>query len=182
MATSTKTYYSVTETAQMLRQALKQRFPGVSFSVKSKSYSGGASINVKWTDGPRASEVKEVTNRFEGATFDGSIDLKSHIDQVVMTDEGPKAVHFGADFIFENRHFSADFLSRVYRRACQRYGLTPRVNAIRSTSWGAELTDEAAYDKLTSDASWNNNQVRDAVWRMSAKTVIHNGLLVEYKD
>ena len=37
---------SVAETAKVIRATLKPRFPGVRFSVRSKSYSGGASIDI----------------------------------------------------------------------------------------------------------------------------------------
>lgn len=35
-------YLSCAETAKLLRQALKESFPGVKFSVRSSVYSGGA--------------------------------------------------------------------------------------------------------------------------------------------
>lgn len=38
-----KTYQSCAETAKLLRQALKESFPGVKFSVRSSTYAGGAS-------------------------------------------------------------------------------------------------------------------------------------------
>jgi len=47
-------YVSVAETAKLVRAALKAAFPGITFSVRSKSYSMGASISVRWTDGPAA--------------------------------------------------------------------------------------------------------------------------------
>jgi len=49
---SETTYVSVTDTAKEIRKTLKLHFAGVKFSVRSKSYSGGASVNVSWTDGP----------------------------------------------------------------------------------------------------------------------------------
>jgi hypothetical protein len=69
-------YLSCAETAKLLRSALKESFPGVPFTVKSKTYSGGASIRVGWTDGPSSAEVKEVSDTFEGAYFDGMIDYQ----------------------------------------------------------------------------------------------------------
>lgn len=71
------TYLSCAETAKLVRKALAEAFPGVKFSVRSDTYSMGASIRVHWTDGPRSKEVEGVTRRFHGSDFDGSIDLKS---------------------------------------------------------------------------------------------------------
>lgn len=70
-------YMSVTDTAKLVRQALKAAFPGVKFSVRSSSYAGGASIDVGWTDGPQQAEVDNVVKRYAGADFDGMIDLKT---------------------------------------------------------------------------------------------------------
>ena len=76
MITQTTENISVVETAKLVRQALKRAFPGVVFSVRSKSYSGGASINVDWTDGPRTKEVNPIIKQYQGGDFDGMIDLK----------------------------------------------------------------------------------------------------------
>jgi len=75
MKTITTHYLRPAETAKLVRAALAKAFPGVKFSVRSKTYSGGASISVRWTDGPLVSEVERVAKKFEGRRFDGSIDL-----------------------------------------------------------------------------------------------------------
>lgn len=67
---------SVTETAALMRAQLKAQFPGTKFSVRSKSYSGGASIDVSYTGGPSLDLVEPVVHSYQGADFDGSIDLK----------------------------------------------------------------------------------------------------------
>ena len=69
------TYLPVAETAKLVRAALKRRFPGVTFGVRSKSYSGGCSIRVTWVDGPMSREVDQVAGMFQGRRFDGSIDM-----------------------------------------------------------------------------------------------------------
>lgn len=69
------TYLRVADTAKLVRAALARAFPGVRFTVRSQSYSGGCSVNVRWTDGPLLREVEGVAKMFEGKRFDGSIDL-----------------------------------------------------------------------------------------------------------
>ena len=71
-----KKYFTCAETAKLVRQSLKEAFPGVKFSVKSKTYSGGASINVGWTNGPTSKQVSAIVKRFEGSYFDGMSDYK----------------------------------------------------------------------------------------------------------
>src|SRR5258708_4615830 len=100
---------SCAETAKLVRSELAKRFPGVKFGVRSKVYSMGASIDVRYVDGPPTAEVKVVTDRFEGATFDGMQDLKSYHDSVLHGE----AVSFGADFIFVWRDLSPSAVSQV---------------------------------------------------------------------
>ena len=102
-------YLSCAETAKILRRALRESFPGVKFSVRSHTYSMGASIRVGWTDGPTSKQVKAVTDVFQGATFDGMTDYKGGC---VHTYNG-KSVHFGADFIFPERAVSDAYKAKM---------------------------------------------------------------------
>ena len=116
-------YISVTDTAKLVRKALKHNFPGYKFSVRSSSYSGGASISVGWTDGPVTKAVDEIINQFSGATFDGMIDLKSYHTSVLSHEDGTvEEVHFGADFIFANRHFSDEATAKIIAGIETKYG------------------------------------------------------------
>ncbi len=132
MITETKVrYLTVTETAKLVRQVIGKHFPETKFSVRSKSYSGGASIDISWTDGARAKIVEAIVNGFEGKNFDGMNDLASCQDSWILPDgtadlayrpesyggskpgfvsdaPHPRAelVHFGANYVFCNRHIS----------------------------------------------------------------------------
>jgi hypothetical protein len=121
-------YVSVVETAKILRTALKAVFgKGTKFSVKSDQYSGGASIDVRWTDGPSEPQVQAITSRFEGATFDGMIDLKSSH----YTEWQGETVKFGADYIFTRR----DYTPVVYQRGVDRL----------AAYWGIEAPNVLIY-------------------------------------
>jgi hypothetical protein len=139
-------YLSCAETAKLVRAALKQAFPGIKFSVRSSTYSGGASIDVSWTDGPPAAEVEKVSGVFAGADFDGSIDLKCHTDhwlnpdgavtvahaqgtensrgylpEVIGDPPSPNArlVSFGADYVFCRRDFSDELTVAIRGEICE---------------------------------------------------------------
>jgi len=60
--------------AKMIREALKELFPAVTFSVKSKNYSGGNSVTASWTDGPTTNMVDRAIDRFQSGDFDGMTD------------------------------------------------------------------------------------------------------------
>lgn len=97
-------YISVTETAKLVRADLKKNWPMIKFSVRSSKYSLGASIDVYWTDGPTTESVDIIIKRYEGASFDGSIDLMSYHDSAL---DGRK-VRFSADFVFAQRSISRE--------------------------------------------------------------------------
>jgi Large polyvalent protein associated domain 29 len=115
------TYISVTETAKIIRAELKQNFPGIKFSVKSSSYAGGASIGVRWTDGPSNTAVEKVVKVFEGSTFDGSIDLRSYHSSTLNGEE----VHFGADHVSCSRTMTRNFVEAIIAQFSQRWGYSP---------------------------------------------------------
>lgn len=79
-------YLSCAETAKLVRAALKGAFPGVKFSVRSSVYAGGASIDVKWTDGPRTRDVETVAKPYAGGRFDGMIDMAYHVQHYLRAD------------------------------------------------------------------------------------------------
>jgi hypothetical protein len=137
------TYLSCAETAKLIRAALKKTFPKTKFSVRSSTYSGGASIDVSWTDGPCEKAVKGVAGQFSGSNFDGMIDMKnSHTSWLMpdgtacvasdpgtvgsrgsipptrnwMPDPDAKLVHFCADFVFCTRKLTPALLNRVRDR------------------------------------------------------------------
>lgn len=97
-----KQYLSCAETAVMIRSVLKESFPGVKFSVRSSVYSGGASININYQDGPNVDAVKSAVSIFEASYFDGSIDYKG----LNFTAIDGQEVRFGCDFVFVNRKVS----------------------------------------------------------------------------
>lgn len=130
---------SCAETAKLVRAALKAAFPGQAFAVKSRTYSGGASIDVRWTDGPTTREVEAVVKQFEGATFDGMIDLMSYKPDVMLHGE---KVSFGADYVMCQRELSADLLRECAERISERYDVpAPEVKESTYTSKGKTHTN-----------------------------------------
>lgn len=139
----TSEYVSPADTAKLVRKALAMAFsvdyPTVRFSVRTRVYSGGASIDVSWTDGPTTPQVEKVAKRYEGASFDGSIDLKSYVKHTV----GGREVHYGADFIFCQREYSVEHLSAAAERIAREYGVAaPAIKppaSKRSGAWVVEV-------------------------------------------
>lgn len=107
-------YVPVVQAAKELRATLKRHFPGVKFSVRSKSYSGGASIRVSYENGPRGADVDRIAQRFAGADFDGMTDLKTPRDSLLVGPDGTmRSVRYGSDFVFVNRDVSPTLADAV---------------------------------------------------------------------
>ena len=99
-------WISCADTAKLVRKALKAEFPGTKFSVRSSNYAGGASISVRYTDGPTAEKVNAVCSLYQGSTFDGMIDLKTPHRSLLTTEDGAEEVRFAADFVNAQRNMS----------------------------------------------------------------------------
>ncbi len=141
-------YITCAETAKMIRVELKRTFPGIKFSVRSSTYSGGASIDVSWTDGPTESLVERVTSKYQSREFDGSIDMAVTVRHWLAPDGSIhlassngttdsrgsikpirewmptpecKLVCFGSNYVHTRRHHSERLLRRAIARLSERY-------------------------------------------------------------
>jgi len=113
--------------AKNIRIELKRAFPGIKFSVKSKSYSGGCSITVSWIDGPTSTQVGEITGKYKAGSFDGMTDCYNY-EYSLWKDA------FGdANYIFTDREYSDDFITEIIRNIAQEShdGELPTVNDFR---------------------------------------------------
>lgn len=130
-------YLSCADTARLIRASLKEAFPGVKFSVRSSVYSGGASINVGWTNGPSRKEVKSVVSVFEGSYFDGMTDYKG----TNYNEINGESVSFGADYVFTNRQFTAPVITGCVSSVLNKYGIDANVTISDSASFGASVSN-----------------------------------------
>lgn len=71
------------ETAKLIRNALKAKFPGIKFSVRC---SRGYGIRIEWLDGPTVPQVKTVTADYKSGGFDGMIDMAYNTTSWLMPD------------------------------------------------------------------------------------------------
>jgi hypothetical protein len=119
-------YVNVTEVAKLVRKRLKVVFPGQRFSVRSQRYSGGAAIDVGWTDGPTEKDVDAVIRPYAGADFDGMTDSMNYHNSEVWVDGEQVLIRSGAHFVHGQRHVSAEAMARVEVLADQ----TPAINGV----------------------------------------------------
>lgn len=147
--TTERRYISAADTAKLIRKALKESFPGVKFSVRTSTYSGGASIRVCWTDGPTRKQVAAVAGVFSGSYFDGMIDYQGALYHTL--DGQP--VRFCADFVFCEREHSDAAITSAIIAAAMEYGTLdlPTVEEFRS---GDSFRVSPATGRVTQPISW----------------------------
>jgi Large polyvalent protein associated domain 29 len=133
------TLMSVTDTAALVRKALKEAFPGIKFGVRSSKYSGGATIGVRWKDGPNTAQVDAVVKIFQGSYFDGSQDLKGN--RYAMIDG--RRVSFGADSVHTSRTHSRALCERIARRFPEM-----QLQITGSDDWGWNIGGLGTFDEM----------------------------------
>lgn len=173
-------YLTASETAKLVRAALKRSFASIKFSVRSKTYSGGASIDVSWTDGPTGSQVSEIIKQFEGGRFDGMVDYAYSVDHWLAPDgtatlahshgsactggldpekfgsqhqAGSELVRFGADYIFAHRDVSDATLAPFVAKYLDRMGVTDPNEFVKAENVSA-MTD-LEWEAISRTASGN---------------------------
>lgn len=109
-------YERSSETAKKVRKALKEAFPGVTFSVTSSTYSMGSSVDVRWTDGPMTDQVESITALFKSSSFDGMQDMKITSGYLF---EGK--LYSGADYVHTNRTLTPDYRASIEAAAAAMY-------------------------------------------------------------
>lgn len=79
-------YIGVVEAAKLMRRALAAKFPGTKFSVRTKKYAGGSSIDISYRDGPVYKDVNDLCRMYQGARFDGMIDMQFNVNHWLEPD------------------------------------------------------------------------------------------------
>lgn len=164
-------YISSTETAKLIRLALKKAFPKVKFSVRKD----GGSINITWVDGPTDQMVGEITSAFAGEGFDGMIDMRYSLTSYLLEDgtvvpgkcggtvgsggtveaysnvlpNGAREICFMTDFIFTTRKISNEFLATALSEYKEKWGeeAASRVRVYPDDGYGAGFNCDDYYEE-----------------------------------
>ncbi|WP_396329407.1 LPD29 domain-containing protein [Burkholderia anthina] len=164
-------YLSCAETAKLVRAALKEAFPGVKFSVRSSTYSMGASISVRWLDGPNTKQVDSVVRGFSGSYFDGSIDYKGSVHHMTTTSEGFQSVSMGADSVSTSREFTDEAVTRACEAVYRRFKGNFEADGVPCPTVAQYRSGELCRVRLSGLHDWHNRnvqeEVREAMWKHS---------------
>jgi len=185
-------YIGTVDTAKLIRKHLKKAFPDTKFSVRSSIYSGGSSISVSYTNGPKDSDVESICKSYEGSGFDGMIDLKfskshwmlpngevilAHTDGTqdsrgiysTITNEKPHPdavrVSFGSDYVFVSREVTEDWTLKACKALAKDYGVD-----FKDEDLNNRCPDEVCHDWST----WNQR-----VYRIIQHLDLRNGTNIQ---
>lgn len=109
--------YSVKETGQEIRRALREAFPGVKFSLRGSRGTGYGWYSLSWTDGPTTRQADEITNGFRSSYFDGMTDSTHAI---------PATMYADPDGVIRERDYSCNGVntSRDYSQGARDWALS----------------------------------------------------------
>lgn len=107
-------YKTAADGAKNLKRELQAEFPGVNFTVRSKSFSGGNDITVNYDFGPNPADVKAIANKYEEGSFDGSIDLYTYDEDRSFTSK-----YGGAKYVMVQRHLPNDIYKPFIKQYCE---------------------------------------------------------------
>lgn len=94
-------YIGYSETIILVRQELKDIFPGIKFSVRKTSYTRGTGIDITWSDGPAYQKVVDALAPFKQTAYGSSTLYKG------------EEVRFGSSHIYCARTISRVFLDQL---------------------------------------------------------------------
>jgi Large polyvalent protein associated domain 29 len=187
--TSSKGWLGIKEGNKLLRKHLAAEFPGVKFSVKGQSYSGGSSTDISWIDGPLQKQVEKIASAYGYKGFDGMIDLQYSYSQY-LTPEGrivcggtsgtvgsmgtvspfkiePPAgsvpICSGIGYVFCNRKHSVGMYRRAVESVCRKYGVEP-VPEVIDDGFEPHLAREAQNLRV-GGAGWQGEYLSNLVHR-----------------
>lgn len=155
-------YVDINESIKMLKDALRRNFPGVKFSVRRGRGTGYSTVRVSWDNGPSASMVDRVAQRYHGRDFDGMTDSSSYPTALLADAQGNvREVHFGIGFLFCDRSLPDGTREAVADRFAREFGAD-------AADWQARRSsDHWAYQALESFTvapGMTPEAIADAVW------------------
>ena len=149
-----KKYDSLTKGSKNLKQELKDAFPKTKFSVRSRSYSGGDSIDVNWTDGPTSEEVEKIISKYQEGSFNGMEDIYEYSKTNVWPD-----VFGGAKYVMGQRHYSNEAYLRAVAEVEKEWGITLKVSYTSFNSAYIANEDDKNVDDAGSARYWSGSQL-----------------------
>lgn len=148
-----KTMSDYARAAKNMKKELALAFPGVKFEVRSKSYSGGNSVDISWTDGPAFADVEAITNKYQYGDFNGMEDIYEY-DNSAMS-QAVAIVLGQAKYVCTSRSISDPVRDAVTDAVCASHKIDGKgVNAKVGSIWLSDYVYRVARNS-TIPAQWS---------------------------
>jgi len=66
------------EVAQTIRKELKEKYPNIKFSVRSRSFTGGDDVRISYDNAMPSKDIEKITNKYATGSFDGMTDMYNY--------------------------------------------------------------------------------------------------------
>lgn len=180
--------YSAAEVGSLARARLARLWPGHLFYVTTQTYSGGASMHVKWIDGPSLKEVEAVTRMYADRQVMDNTDYSAGIGHWMQPDgtvtvrykspnsehDGEKhdrptpdavAVDFATGHVHADRYLSREAAETIAAAVEAKTGTRPKV--VDSQAWMNKTRQIACADF---DIEGSNDRSRYDANELAAET------------
>jgi hypothetical protein len=147
-------YDSLTKGGKNLRRELKDAFPETKFSVRSRSYSGGDSIDINWTDGPTTEVVEKISGKYQQGNFNGMEDIYEYSNSNVWPD-----VFGGAKYVMTNRSYSNEAYLQAVAEVEKEWGIKLKVSYTSFNSAYISNEDDKNVDDASNARYWSGSQL-----------------------
>lgn len=144
-------YVDTKDVAKMVREILKDEWPSWKFSVRTKRYAGGSSIDVYWTDGPTQGMVDSKVKHLQSVSH---MDITDLVHYVPFNEHKGERFKSCAHYIFTSRDISFDHLEYAAQIYAHVFSLAkaPKINL---TTHGHAIVDD------------NDHRCREGVYKIA---------------
>lgn len=147
-------YDSLKKGSRNLKTELQKAYPGIKFSVRSDSYSGGCHIAISWTDGPTNDQVEKISGKYQEGHFDGMIDCYEYNRDDIWTD-----LFGGAKYVQPSRSYSGDAYHWAVRKVEKDWGVEIKISESSYGSLYVAPGDDSLIQNSNRRYSWEVNGV-----------------------
>jgi hypothetical protein len=126
--------------AKAIKAELKEAFPSIKFSVRSKNFAGGDSVRIDWTNGPPDKAVEKITNKYEYGHFDGMIDLYEYSN---VRNDIPQA-----KYVFAGRTITDEVRAAKKAEIAEKFGVEDPENEDHWWKIFSRWSNEVVYKEL----------------------------------
>ena len=103
-------------TASKIKKRLTALYPKVKFSVRSDIFSGGDSVDIRWTDGPTSDAVHLITREYQHGSYDSMAEIYNYVDI------DPSLECEGAKYVQAHRTISKQYEAMLAAKVEEIYG------------------------------------------------------------